>query len=117
KGIKTDKYYIPPFELMDGELVVIYLYGGAHYHKLKMELVDIFTGRKKNDNVNVFRIMTFVKHFTESTVRRLFYPMTVGEYLKKNAKLNSNFARKIYDIHWITNKTKVNSLAGNPRKQ
>jgi hypothetical protein len=116
KGIKTDLYYIPPFELRDGELVVIYLYGGAHYYDLKTELGDIFTGKTRNDNVNIFRPLTFVEHFKESTFRRLFYPVTVGEYLNKNANSKNNFATKIYDIDWISKKTKVNTLAGNTRK-
>lgn len=116
KGIKTDLYYIPPFELSEGELVVIYLYGGVHYYDLKMELVDIFTGKTRNDNVNIFRPLTFVEHFKESTFRRLFYPMTVGKYLNKKANLKNNFAAKIYDIDWISKKTKVNTLAGNSRK-
>lgn len=116
KGIKTDTYYIPPFELRDGELVVIYLYGGAHYHDLKTELVNLFTGKTRNDNVTIFRPLAFVEHFKESAFRRLFYPVTVGEYLSKNAKSNNHFATKIYDIDWISEKTKVNTLAGNVRK-
>lgn len=116
KGIRTDKYYIPPFELRDGELVVIFLYGGAHYYDLKMELVDIFTRKTKNDNVNIFRPLTFVEHFKESTFRRLFYPVSVGEYLKKNGNSKNNFASKIYDIDCISKKTKVNTLASNLRK-
>jgi hypothetical protein len=116
KGIKTDTYYIPPFELRDGELVVIYLYGGAHYHDLKTKLADIFTGKIKNNNVTILRPMTFVEHFKESTFRRFFYPVTVGEYLSKNTNSKSSFATKIYDIDWISTKTKVKTLATNPRK-
>ncbi len=116
KGIKTDKYYIPPFELRDGEIVVIYLYGGAHFYELKMELVDIFTGKSKNANVSIFRPLTFVEHFIEPAFRRLFYPVTVREYLKRNANSMSNFTKKIYDNKWINKKTKVHSLAWDQRK-
>ena len=35
KGIKTDHYFIPPFELREGELVIIYLEGGAYFDDLK----------------------------------------------------------------------------------
>jgi hypothetical protein len=117
KGIQIGEYFIPPFELRDGELIVICLYGGAHFDALKTELVDILTGKKRNANVNIFRPMTFVEHFKESRLRRLFYPVTVGEYLNRNANSNSNFATKIYDIDWISKGTKVNTLAGNPRRQ
>lgn len=116
KGIKTDTYYIPPFELREGELVIIYLYGGTHYFDLKTQLADIFTGKKRNDNVNIFRPLTFVEHFKESTFRRLFCPVTVEEYLSKNANSKNNLATKIYGIDWISKKTKVNTLASTPRK-
>lgn len=116
KGIKTETYYIPPFELRNGELVIIYLYGGAHYYELKTELVDIFTGKTRCENVNVLRELTFVEHFKESAFRRLFCPVTVEEYLSKNANSKSNFATRIYDFGWISKNTKVNTLAGNPRK-
>lgn len=35
KGIKTDHYFIPPFELREGELVIIYLEGGAYFDDLR----------------------------------------------------------------------------------
>jgi hypothetical protein len=116
KGIRTDRYFIPPFELRMGEIVVINIDGGIDHYDIKMELVDIFAGKIKNDNVNVFKPLTFVKHFKESNFRRLFCPVTVAEYLRKNAELKNNFASKIYETKWITKKIKVNTLAGNPRK-
>jgi hypothetical protein len=116
KGIKTDSYCIPPFELREGELVVICLYGGAHYYDLKMELVDIFTGKTRNENVNIFQPLTFVKHFKESKLSRLFYPVTVGKYLRNNANLDSSFANKIYEIDWIKENTKVGTLDTQQRK-
>ncbi|WP_123912059.1 hypothetical protein [Flavobacterium sp. AJR] len=99
-----------------GEIVVIYIHGGTNYYDVKMELVDVFTGKTKNDNVNVFQPLTFVKHFKESKFRRLFCPVSVAEYLRKNAELKNNFASKIYETKWITKRIKVNTLAGNPRK-
>ena len=81
-----------------------------------MYLKDIFCGKLKNENVLVHKRLTFVEHFRESELRRLFYPVTVGEYLKKEANFESAFATKIYEIDWINEKTKVNTLAGNPRR-
>lgn len=87
KGIKTDEYFIPPFELRKGELVLIYLYGGSHYYKIKEDLADIFTGKTRHENVNVFKALTFAKNFKESRFERVFNPVTVGKYLKRNADL------------------------------
>ncbi len=116
KGIKTANFYIPPFELNKGEIVVLHLSNGQHFYETEMFLKDLFCGKSKDDNVVVHKNLTFVEHFIESKLRRLFYPVTVGEYLKKNANLNSPFASKIYEIDWINEKTKINTLAGNPRR-
>lgn len=116
KGIKTNTFYIPPFELNAGDFVVLYLYNGWHFYETEMFLKDIFCGNTENENVVVHKRLTFVEHFIEPTFRRLFYPVTVGEYLRKNANLDSPYAEKIYEIEWINKKTKVNTLAGNPRR-
>ncbi|WP_405207173.1 hypothetical protein [Aquimarina sp. LLG6339-5] len=116
KGIKTNTFHIPPFDLNVGEIIVLYLFNGSHFYETEMFLKDIFIGKTKDENVVVNQKLTFVEHFIEPKLRRLFYPVTVGEYLKKNANLNSPYASKIYQIDWINEKTKVNTLPGNPRR-
>lgn len=116
KGIKTDTFYIPPFNLQEGELVVVYLYNGIHFYDTEMFLKDIFCGNTEDKNVTVHKKMTFVEHFKESNFRSHFFPTTVGEYLRKNANLNHPFSKKIFEIEWITAKTKMNSLPGTPRR-
>lgn len=71
-----------------------------------MFLKDLFIGKTKNENVVVNQRLTFVEHFMEPKIRRLFYPVTVGEYLKHNANLNSPYATKIYENTWINKKQK-----------
>ena len=115
-GIKADTYYIPPFDLNEGEIVVLYLFNGQHFYDTEKYLKDIFIGNSRNKNVVVNQKLAFVEHFIEPKIRSLFYPITVGEYLKKNSNLKSPFASKIYEIEWINEKTKVNTLAGNPRR-
>ncbi|MEN2486791.1 hypothetical protein AAYQ05_03220 [Flavobacterium sp. B11] len=116
KGIRTKEYFIPPFELREGELVVLYLYGGAHFQDIKTELVNAFTGKIKNENVIVTKSLTYVDYFRESKFRRLFFPIKVGEYLKKRANLESEFIQKIYEIPWINKKTKINELHWNSKR-
>jgi hypothetical protein len=112
KGIQTTSFYIPPFDLNEGELIVINLFNGRHFHETEMFLKDLFTSKTKNKNVRLFNKLAFVEHFFESPFRRLFYPVTVKEYLRKNADPGSSFATKIYEIKWISEKTNVNHLAG-----
>lgn len=115
KGIKTEQYFIPPFELREGELVVIYLYGGAHFQNIKTGLVNIFTGKTKNENIRVEKTLTYVDYFRESKFRRFSFPVRVDEYLRKNANLDSKFIQKLYENPWINRKTKINELSWNTK--
>jgi len=36
KGIRADNFYIPPFELNQGEIVVLCLFGGQHFYETEM---------------------------------------------------------------------------------
>lgn len=81
-----------------------------------MFLKRIFVRKTKDVNVVVHKSLTFVEHFIEPKLRRLFYPVTVGEYLKKNANLDNPYTTKIHEIEWINKNTKVNTLSGNPRR-
>ena len=116
KGIQTDYFYVPSFVLGEGELAVLYLFGGGYFYETEMFLKDIFCGAAKHENVIIYKKMTFVEHFKESRFRSIFYPITVGEYLRKSANCNDSFSKKIYEIKWINSKTKVNALPGTPRK-
>ncbi len=116
-GITRDNFYIPPFELNEGEVVILHLFGGSHYDSIRNYLRDVLTGKQKNDNVEVYKPLLFVDYIFESKWRSLFYPLTVGEYLKKNADTKSSYATKIYETNsWITKRTKVNILTGALRK-
>jgi hypothetical protein len=116
KGIKTDLFYLPPFTLNAGEILIINLFNGAHFYKTEMLLKDVLAGNTKNENIIIHQKLTFAEHFTESAFRRIVYPVTVQEYLKKHASPDSPYAAKIFDIDGIHNKTKVNSLTGTPKR-
>ncbi|TPG41749.1 hypothetical protein [Flavobacterium pectinovorum] len=116
KGIKTDSFYVPPFVLREGEVVVLFIYKGGDYYDAEVFLRDIFCGKIKHENVILHRKMTFVDYFRRSYFRDNFFPLTVGRYLKKNADLKSPFASKIFEDKWIKKETKIEKLAGTPRK-
>ncbi len=94
KGITTDTFFIPPFELNEGEIVVLYLYNGPHFFETELFLRDIFTGKTQSENVVIHKKMSFVEYFFEPKLRRTFCPITVGEFLKKKANFESPFASK-----------------------
>ncbi|RZJ51028.1 MAG: hypothetical protein EOO19_01775 [Chryseobacterium sp.] len=110
KGIKTAQYFIPPFELRKGELVVINLHSGPHYYEFKRILIDILTGKTKNENVTLKRPLIYDNYFKESKFRRIFFSITVEEYLEKNANLESEFIQKIYEFPWVNKNVKLKEL-------
>jgi hypothetical protein len=116
KGIETVIFKVAPFELNEGELVVLNLSNGRHFYETALFLKDLFCGKTKDKNVLVHENLTFVEHFIEPEMRRLFYPTTVGKYLNNNANLDSPFATRIYEIEWIDKKTKVNTLNGSKKR-
>ncbi|KAF2335071.1 hypothetical protein [Flavobacterium daemonense] len=97
KGIKTDTFYIPPFVLHEGEIIVLYLYNGKHFYDTEMYLKDIFCGAIKNENVIVNRKMSFVNFFKESKFRDIFFPSTVSRYLRKDKELTNPFLVKLFE--------------------
>ncbi|SHL13677.1 hypothetical protein [Flavobacterium chilense] len=116
KGIKTDTFYIPPFVLYEGEVVVLYLYNGKHLYDTEILLRDIFCGKIKHENVILYRKMRFVEYFRRSYFRDTFFPLTVGIYLRKNANPRSHFSNKIFEDEWIKKETKIERLPGTVRK-
>lgn len=110
KGLKTEDYHVPSFQLNQGEIALVYLHGGAHYYPLKYQLIDILTNASSDEQVTVHEPFTFVAPFKEPTSRRLFYPVTVEEYIHKNAGPDKTIAHKIYSKKQLTKKTYVKAL-------
>ncbi|MET0946715.1 MAG: hypothetical protein ABWY22_15025 [Flavobacterium sp.] len=117
KGIRTDQYFIPPFELRKGELVVIYLQGGPHYDTMKEQLVAIFAGEVHHENVKIFMPLAFAECFEESRLKRMFNPTTVFKYLKRNADLKSTMISKIFEIDTFIRKDKMKNLDYSQKKR
>ncbi|MCM0666257.1 hypothetical protein [Flavobacterium tyrosinilyticum] len=116
KGIKTETYYIPPFTLYEGEIVVLFLYNGMHFYDTEMYLKDIFCGVIKHENVTINRKMFFVDFFKGSKFRDIFFPSKVNRYLRKDADLTNPFLVKLFEDKYVTRKTKMNKLGGTQRK-
>ncbi len=115
QGISTDLFSLPPFILRKGEIIGIYT-GNNDSHPTEQYLTTIFTGKEEYINTIVYKNFAFVDYIWESNWRRLLFPITVGEYLKKHSNINNPYSQKIYEIEWINKKTKINRLPGNPRK-
>ncbi len=116
EGIKIREFYLPPFVLKSGEIIVIYLYSGGHCPPLRRELANIFTGRVSHNNVKIIQPQTFVERYTESKFKQLFNPLSVEKYIAKNAGKNNNIAEKLKDEAGVDKKKKVRLLSNKEQK-
>jgi hypothetical protein len=108
---------IPSFKLKKGEMAVIQLPHDPFYYPRKHEMVNMLTGKTPGEGVEILSPFKYAEYIWERGLRYRFFPLTVGRYLEKNANSNSPFSKKIYETPWITPKTKINTLAGTPRRQ
>lgn len=115
-GTTIDDFYIPPFTVEEGDIVVIQLPDGPYFYGLLVGLVGILTGKTKNDTVDLKDEFRFVEHIKESRWTSIVYPLTVERYIRKYGNPNSDLTKKIYELEKIKPNTKINSLPGTPRK-
>lgn len=116
KGFDIGNFRIPPFELNEGELISICLFNGGHFFDLEMKLVKLFTGFHPNPNFILYHTIEFVEHIKTNRFRESIFPMTVGKYLSKNGNAKVEELKKNFGLDYVSSKTKVKTLAGNPRK-
>jgi len=116
KGLAIGRFWIPPFALNEGELIGLVLYSGSHFYDLSMELVELLTGRKMHPALIAHQPLRFVEYFRESGLRDKLWPTTVKEYINTRGSKGNKIAEKIYDNEYIEPSTKVQQLAGTPRK-
>jgi hypothetical protein len=110
-GVQIGKFFLPPFEVKAGDFVLINLFDGGHHRDLSTAVVDVLTGKRSDANVKIHTIFSFAARFEESKFRYHFNPVTVGEYLHKNANIDSPFYQKIYEAPYIFENTKIRDLS------
>jgi hypothetical protein len=115
-GFEIGQFVIPPFELREGELIGVCLYGGSHFFDLESELVTLFTQKRKHPNLIVGQPFRFVERVRENAFRRLGWPTTVKDYLKAKGKKGSPLLEKIYEVDNIQPHTRISTLYSNRMK-
>lgn len=116
EGFKLGNFRIPSFELNEGELIRLYVSGEGHFFDLEMELIKLFSGECKHSKLTMNQNMEFVEHIKTNGLRDSIFPLTVGNYLTKNEQATTEELKKAFGLDYIFPKTKVKTLAGNPRK-
>lgn len=112
-----DSFLIPSFSLRKCEIAIIQLPNGPFFRPVELALIDIITRKTVNEKIEVLSSFKYAEHFKESWFRYHFFPVTVGNYLNKYANKANPVHKKIYDMEWMTSKTKMRTLAGTPKRQ
>lgn len=110
-------FIIPAFQINEGDIVVIHLWGGALFYPLSIEIKNILTRTTANSNIEIDSNFRFVEHFKQNLFRYHFFPATVGSYHQKYANKNNPIYNEIYRIPWLTKKIKVHTLAGTAKRK
>jgi hypothetical protein len=115
-GTTIDDFYIPPFTVDNGDIVVVQLPSGPYFYGLLLRLVEILTGKKKDETVDLKDQFKFVEHIEESRWTSFIHPMTVGRYINKYGNPDNDVAKRIYEFEDLKPKTKIVRMPGNHRK-
>ncbi|MFN8114468.1 MAG: hypothetical protein U0W65_00025 [Bacteroidia bacterium] len=81
KGLTIDNFFVPPFTVDKGEILTIYMFGGAHFFALEKKLADIFTGKVNNDNVKIYGPFHFIKNTESFSDKPNIIFDLVGQYI------------------------------------
>lgn len=87
-----------------------------HYTGLLFKLIDLLTGKERNENIQLKSELRFVNHISESNWRSMFWPMTVKGYINKYGNPESNVTNLVYEHEDMKQETKICRLPGSPKK-
>lgn len=116
EGLTIDKFYIPPFTVDNGDIVIIELPNGPYFTEVLFQMVDILTRRQEVSDVTVKSDFKFVEHIVETGWTRFLRPMTVGRYIKGKGNLDDNTSNRIYGLCDLKSTTEIRRMPGNHRK-
>ncbi len=97
-GLCIDNFFIPPFCVEKGELLIIELPAGGYFPALLFKMVDLLIGKEVHKNVAAEERFRYIERIpSDSLVGRIF-PMTIRRYI---AKYGSPHGREdIYKLLW-----------------
>jgi hypothetical protein len=110
-------FLVPSFSVKSGDIAIIQFPNGPYFYPHMMKMKDIFSGKTPNDKVEILSPFKYPEHIKERGLRNRLFPLTVGGHLVKNANKESPFYTKIYNDPYITPKTKIGTIPGNPRRK
>jgi len=96
-GLRIGDFFIPPFDVEKGELLVIELPPGCYFGAMLFKMADILTGKEVNYNVVLKERFRFVEHIASGGFIDRIFPTTVQGYIVKHSSPNGQ-AEEIYEL-------------------
>lgn len=113
KGFEIRGYWIPPFKLLPGKLIRIYIPNFSRLNEplgfdLALELVDIFAKRNAVSGLDIEHPITYAKNYQYTFLKDYIFPITIKNYLVKKLKVDIKQANSILSYLLISPSQKLN---------
>lgn len=123
KGFYISNYYVPPFYLEKGELLIIDIIKDIPFYKFESSLADIFSGKKNDKNVTInFPFLFTGRTWSESRLRSIFNPTTIKKYIEQHTSdcqiiieaINSLGGDTFLELKYLRGEDRMSSLEATP---
>lgn len=116
KGFQIDDFKIPPFELNEGDFIVLYIGNTLKSQYLRKKLFAFFSGKEKEPNLVFNEKIEVVSNIYLKGIKEVLFPTTVKKYVYRNAKRPKDILSKLVAFDRITSGTKIATLPSTSRK-
>lgn len=117
KGLQIGNLYIPPFQVFEGDFVVINIFNGVHFYDTSRAIIEVLDGSEKHKNVEIHSRFHYAQHIKLNSLKNRLFPKTIGKFIKENSLTGSFFEKYLFEKYsYLDLKTKMTALPGNPRR-
>ena len=114
KGFYIDKYYITPFCLKNGELLVIDINKDIPFYRFELLLANMLLEKKNDENILINSPFLFTgRNWRESWLKSTFNPTTIKKYIRRYTSDCKNIIETINNLD--SNFLELKDLRGEER--
>lgn len=116
KGFQIDGFQIPPFDLKEGEMIVLCLGNSIEASRLKEKLFLLFSGKQKHPKLILNEKLDMVEKIFLKGIKESLLPTTVKKYVQKKSLTPHKTLEKLSQHERISLNAKINHLPATARK-
>lgn len=119
KGFSLDNYYVPPFYLQKGELLIVDINRNVPFLRFELLLANILLGKESDENITINSPFLFTgRDWNESWFKSTFKPTTVKQYMSQYIPHYRNIIETInyldHNFLDLNGEDRMSSLEGTP---